>query len=286
MPKMKNKSRARRKAPAKKSKGFLAIIGDRISNAAVAGIAGVSVVSVLIAIVLWAGGYFGLAGEYAGRIARQAAVSAGFDIHRVTALGLDETSEGDLTGAVGPVIGTSIGHFDIHGARVRVENLGWVRSAAVTRLWPNTIHVSIREREPAAVWQMSGELHLIDPEGAVIREVSAYEYSNLPLIVGAGAPESVSDLLVAVRRESALWAETAALVRVGERRWNLRLNSGTDVKFPEDGIDDAVRTLARLQDAYGLLDRPLEYVDLRDPSRLVYRELDNGEPAADEKIVR
>ncbi len=286
MPKVKRKRAAKRRTTSRRSEALFTRVGDAASRYAIAMTAGVTVVLALAAAALISGGYLGLAGERAGAAARDATVAAGLDIRRVTAIGFDKATDAEILSAIGPVVGASIAHFDIHAARARVENLGWVRSAAVTRLWPNTVHVSVREREPAAVWQLSGALHLIDQTGAVISEVDVYEYSNLPLIVGAGAPESVSDVLKALRSEPELWGEAAALVRVGERRWNLRLKSGADIKFPQDDVDGAVKTLARLQTAYGLLDRPLEYVDLRDPSRLVYRELEGGDAGAAEKRIQ
>ena len=286
MPKVKRKKSAKSRRTSKRSPSFFTRVSEAASRYAVAGVAGVTVIVALGAAMLVSGGYVGLAGEKAGGLMRQAAIGAGLDIRRITAIGYDKATDADIRSAVGPVVGASIAHFDLHAARARVENLGWVRTAAVSRLWPNTVHVSVREREPAAVWQLSGALHLIDQTGAVISEIDVYEYSNLPLIVGAGAPESVSDILKALRSEAELWGEAAALVRVGERRWNLRLKSGADIKFPEDDVAGAVKTLARLQTAYGLLDRPLEYVDLRDPSRLVYREREGGDAGAAEKEIQ
>ena len=279
MPKMNKKTRAKPARKTNAKRGFFAAIGEAVSNYAIAGVAGLTVVLALGGIIVWSGGYVGLAGEKAGRIVEGAVVASGLEIRRITAIGYERATENDIRAAVGPVVGASLAHFDIHAARARVEDIGWVRSAAVTRLWPNTIHVSVREREPAAVWQMSGTLHLIDLSGAVIDEISTVEYSNLPLITGAGAPDSVGEALRALRSDPELWGEAAALMRVGDRRWDLRLESGADIKLPETDVADAVRTLARLQAAYGLLDRPLEYIDLRNPDRLVYREVGESEAA-------
>ena len=279
MPKMNKKTRAKPARKTNAKRGFIAAIGEAVSNYAIAGVAGLTVVLALGGIIVWSGGYVGLAGEKAGRIVEGAVVASGLEIRRITAIGYERATENDIRAAVGPVVGASLAHFDIHAARARVEDIGWVRSAAVTRLWPNTIHVSVREREPAAVWQMSGTLHLIDLSGAVIDEISTVEYSNLPLITGAGAPDSVGEALRALRSDPELWGEAAALMRVGDRRWDLRLESGADIKLPETDVADAVRTLARLQAAYGLLDRPLEYIDLRNPDRLVYREVGESEAA-------
>ena len=267
MPKVKRKTKTKSKG------GFFTELRDYVSQYMTAAAAGMTVIAIGLAALFWAGGYFGVLGEQVSRITNAGAVAMGMDVRRVTAKGLDNTQRNDILDAVGPVIGSSIFHFDAHAARARVEQLGWVRVAAVSRLWPNSVHVSIRERRPAAVWQMSGTLHLIDENGVVIvEEISDAEYTNLPLIVGAGAPATANEILQALRNEPALWGAATALVRVGDRRWNMRLQKGGDVKFPETEIARAVRDLARLHDAYGLLDRKLEYVDLRDPENLVYRE--------------
>lgn len=297
MPKVKKKTArrsatkgTRRKAPARKTRAkrkqptMIDLVRDfwaRFSRAAIAAFAVIAFIAVLL---LWSGGYFGLLGERVDRMAGAGIVSAGFEIKRITVMGQDQTDEQDLLSAVGPVIGTSLLHFDPYAARARVEEIGWVRSAAISRLWPGAVHISIREREPAAVWQLSGALHLIDQNGALIREIGAYEYSNLPLIVGAGAPGAASDVLKALRDQPELWGRTAALIRVGDRRWNLRTKNSIDVKFPEENIADAVEYLARLQTKLALLDRPLEYIDLRNPENFVYREKgESEETIADDK---
>lgn len=287
MPKVKKKTgrkSSRRKSTGKSAPGFfqrIAILWTRFSYAALAS-------SVLLAIIaigfLWAGGYVGLAGEKLNRFAGDRAVAAGLEITRITARGVSQTGEQEILNAVGPVIGSSMLHFDPDRARAAVEQIGWVRSAAVSRLFPDTVHVSVRERRPAAVWQLSGDLHLIDDEGAVIREVSAYEYADLPLIVGAGAPGAASEMLQALQAEPVLWGRTSALIRVSDRRWNLKTREGVDVKLPELGERAAVRYLARLQEEVMLLDEPLEYIDLRNPDNFVYRR--KGAAPAEEPLGR
>ncbi len=269
---MKKKRKSRKKPPAFASR--LAAIAKRY---ALAGVAGGSVILAGAGAVFWAGGYFGVLGESAKTALSAGAVASGFAIHRVTLKGRHQAALDDIDAALGPLVGTSIVHFDADAARARIEELGWVRVAAVSRLLPDTVHVSIREREPSAVWQMSGALHLIDVNGAVIREIGAYEYSSLPLIVGAGAPKAAADILGALESHPDLKEMTSALIRVGERRWNMRLRSGLDVKLPDADFAAALDALATLHAAHGTLDQPLEYIDLRDPERMVIRK--RGAPA-------
>lgn len=257
-------------------KSFAEAVSESSRRLAFAATAGFAVIAVAIVAVLWASGYFGLMAERAGRAVSAGVASAGFEIRRVTVKGRGQTPTDDLQDALGPVMGDSLLHFDPYRARARIEELGWVRSAAVSRLWPDTVQVSIREREPAAVWQLSGALYLVDQEGAVIREIGAYEYSQLPLIVGAGAPEAASGLLLALRETPGISEKLAALVRVSGRRWNLRFQTGLDVKLPETGFEEAIRDLAALDAAHGTLDQPLEYIDFRDSERVIFRRRGDG----------
>ncbi len=238
---------------------------------AVAAGAGLALVVVAALAIFWASGYFGLMVERANHQLSVGVAAVGFEVRRVTVKGRNQTSSDEIQDALGPVVGDSILHFDPYAARARIEELGWVRSAAVSRLWPDTIQVSIRERSPAAVWQLSGTLYLIDRDGGVIREIGAYEYSYLPLIVGAGAPEAASGILRALEGAPELAEKITALVRVSGRRWNLRFQNGLDVKLPEADLEAAINDLTALHAAHGTLDDPLEYIDLRDPERVILR---------------
>lgn len=259
------------KKKAKKKATLLARAAAVFEKYTIAGVAGSAVILSLILVVLWAGGYFGMMARAADRAVGGATASAGLEVRRVLLRGAHQTAHEEILAALGPIVGAPMVQVSLKDARASVESLGWVRAAAVTRLMPDTIVVSIREREPAAVWQVEGDLHLIDASGAIIRSVGAYEYSNLPFIVGTGAADAASELLTALRRHEELTKRTYALVRVGDRRWDLRLRNNMEIKLPETGFEKAVDDIALMHAAHATLDQPLEYIDLRDPERTVMR---------------
>ena len=65
-------------------------------------------------------------------------------------------------------------------------------------------------------------------------------------------------------------------MRVGGRRWNLRVDDVIDVLLPEESAAAAWSRLAELERANALLKRDVQTVDLRLPDRLVLRV--NGVP--------
>lgn len=66
------------------------------------------------------------------------------------------------------VVGRNIFYVSLTDDRSRLESLPWVESAAVMRLLPNHIAISITERTPAAFVQMGSKISLIDGGGVLL----------------------------------------------------------------------------------------------------------------------
>jgi len=202
---------------------------------------------------------------------------AGLRVERVVIEGRANTPETVLRAAIGINRGDAILAVPLEDTRARIETLTWVQNARVERRLPDTIVVSLTERRPFAIWQYQGKFRLVDRLGKVVDQDLA-EAKELPLIVGAGAPAVAAPLLDLLGKHPALLSRLVAAVRVGERRWNLRLNSGTDIMLPEGAEQAAITRLMSLHQDQALLDRPLRAVDMRLPDRLVVRPLNEAKP--------
>ena len=196
----------------------------------------------------------------------------GLRVARIEVQGRVKTPEPLLRAALGIAAGDPILGYSVDAARARIESIRWVQSATVERHLPDTIVVRLTERRPFAVWQHDGKFRLIDRDGQVVTDSDVADFaSQLPLVVGLGAPEAAASLLDALATQPAIQARVIAAVRVGERRWNLRLKNGIDVLLPEGAERQALARLAELQATHALLDRPLQAIDLRLPDRFVFR---------------
>lgn len=202
---------------------------------------------------------------------------AGLRVERIVIEGRANTPEPVLNAAIGIARGEPILAVPLDATRTRIEGLTWVQSARVERRLPGTIVVNLTERRPFAIWQFQGKFRLVDRAGQVVDQDLA-EVKELPLIVGAGAPAAAAPLLDLVGKYPALLSRMVAAVRVGERRWNLRLNTGADVMLPEGAEPAAVERLMTLHQGQALLDRPLKAVDMRLPDRLVVRPVVEPKP--------
>lgn len=191
--------------------------------------------------------------------------------------GRANTPEPLLRAAIGANKGDPILGFSVEMARQRIESLSWVEQATVERRLPGTVVVYLKERRPFAIWQNQGKFVLIDRNGQLVANQNVSEFRQLPLIVGPGAPAAAATLIDALTNLPELQKRVVAAVRIGERRWNLRLNNGADVMLPEGHEAEALDRLMQLQQQHALLDRPLAAIDMRLGDRLVLR------PRTDEK---
>ncbi|PZW37976.1 cell division protein FtsQ [Humitalea rosea] len=201
------------------------------------------------------------------------ATRLGLTIERVELHGRHNTPIDLVRGALGIVPGDPMFAFSPQAARERLETISWIAHARVERHLPDSIVVRIEEREPFALWQNAGQFSIIDRRGRVVATERLDQFGPLPLLVGSGADTTAGALVDALRAVPEVMTRVQALIRVADRRWNLRLHTGTDVLLPEGEEPAAVARLAALQRSHGLLDRPLAAVDLRLADRMVLRPL-------------
>ncbi|MCZ8147662.1 MAG: cell division protein FtsQ/DivIB [Roseomonas sp.] len=247
------------------------------------------------ALVLLGAGALGAVGlglyiaDPAGRVqsfvenAAAAGEAAGLEVREVILEGRTNTPLELVSAAVGLRRGDPILGFSPTDARARLESIAWVESAHVERRLPGTILVRLTERTPFAIWQHQGRFSIIDRDGRVVTSDTLDAFGPLPLVVGAGAETqgaALYDLLLAHRP---VLERTLAMVRVGERRWNLRLHNGVDVLLPEGQEAPALNRLAEMHERHALLDRPLVAIDMRLPDRMVLRQPPAPEPTPQQR---
>jgi cell division protein FtsQ len=185
-----------------------------------------------------------------------------------------------LLTAIGITPGEAMLDFQPHAAKQRLEQIAWVETAHVERRLPGTIVIRITERRAFAVWQRDGRFSVIDREGRVMATERLEAFGPLPLVVGIGAERVAAPMIDLLRSSPEIADRVQAIIRVSERRWNLRLQNGADILLPEGHEEAAITRLAELQARDRLLDRPLAAVDMRLPDRLVVRMQPPAQPAA------
>jgi len=162
---------------------------------------------------------------------------------------------------------------DVARIRERLLAFGWVKDARVSRRLPDTIVVDIVERKPAALWQDSGRLALIDAEGVVLDRVAIDKMPDLPLLIGPGANSQARQLNQLLADLPTLRPQLASATWVGGRRWDLNFQSGETIALPEGetAAHTALDKFAKADRSSGLLGRGILWFDLRKPGQMTVR---------------
>jgi len=264
-PRARAASRTPRAAPAK-FRG-----GEGISPRLAVMVAGGALIGAL-AIVMFTGQRAEVAAQMIERgVARQFA-AIGFRVTSLKIAGASAMASADIARAAGIAKDEPVFAIDLEALRLRVAAVGWVEDVAVQRLLPSTIRITVIERPPAAVWQSGGALRVIDRDGRVISEADPYRFPDLPLLVGHGANEAdASQVLALIKSRPRLVERLEAMVRVDDRRWDLRLKDGGLIQLPATEEESALIQLDRMDQGQRLLELGFERIDLRSPDMVVVR---------------
>jgi cell division protein FtsQ len=218
-----------------------------------------------------AGGHVSVINEQIAALRDAAANAAGFNIVSIALSGHRQVSREDVLTTAGITGRTSLLFLDAESARGKLKANPWSAEATVLKLYPDRLQIGITERQAFALWQKNGQLSVIAEDGTVLEPYVARRFTGLPLVVGPGARERARDILALIERHPEISASIAATVLVAQRRWNLRLKNGIDVRLPETDVDTALATLVDLDREKKLLSRDITAIDLRLPDRATVR---------------
>jgi cell division protein FtsQ len=226
------------------------------------------------------------------RDARDAAANAvGFRIASVALGGPKEVTREEVLAAAGVTGRSSLLFLDAEAARTRLKSNPWIADATILKLYPDRLHIAVSERQAFAMWQKDNRITVIASDGTVVQPFVDARFANLPLVVGAGAEKAAADFLALTDRFPSIRDQVRAYVMVAERRWNLRLKNGIDVRLPEIEPERALEMLATLDRDKKLLSRDIAVVDLRFVDRVTARLSDaaaaaRAEAMKDKKVKR
>lgn len=203
---------------------------------------------------------------------------AGLGVQQVFLTGHRMTSDRDIFDALDLTHARSLLRFDSLAARARIEQLPWIKQAAITRIFPDSINVEVTERVAFAVWRMPDREVLIDVTGRVLGAAPRTAYAELPRVSGEGAAREAATIVGILKRFPELQSRLEEAQRVAKRRWTLRLAGGPEIHLPPGHEADALRALTSNPAAQHLLNGTrYAAVDLRSADRIIVRPVHTEE---------
>jgi len=136
--------------------------------------------------------------------------------------------------------GKSLYEFPAEDRRKSLLAVDWVRNATVARLWPRTVEVTVREREPVAYVQRAfgstSEVALIDEDGVILQTPPRME-ADLPVLTGISEEQTEDDRVIRVSRAMTMLDEIGDLE---ERISVIDVSDASNVTVTVDGGDRSV----------------------------------------------
>ena len=210
----------------------------------------------------------------------------GMRIAAVSLSGQRQVSREEIFAAAGVTESSSLLFLDVADARARLEAIPWIAEATVRKLYPDRLQITVTEREAFALWQVQGKVSVIAADGTTLSAKVEPRLTTLPFVVGPGAAAKARSFLAILDKHPVIRDQVRAAILVGERRWNLRLKNGIDVRLPENEVETALTRLAQLDRDKHLLTRDIVAVDMRLADRLAIRLSDAAAQAREDALKR
>lgn len=210
---------------------------------------------------------------------RYAKGSVDFRVKKVAIHGLGHLDEKTVLAASGITPDGNVFAFHEADVTARIKALPYVEDCTVSRVFPDTVSITVHERVPAASLHVGRHAFEIDRKGVVLREYAANEMPMDPFITQAPGVEFAKpgDQLnePALQSALAIWDR----VNAGALKKDLRVSElaalrGDDVRMYCAGVNYEIRwgnedvdaMAQRLEVLWNKFDGALpctEYVDLR-----------------------
>ncbi len=177
--------------------------------------------------------------------------------------------------------------LDIGRLQARIEAHRWVKEARLRKVFPSTLKIEIKEREPAAVLKTGDSFLMIDRDGVWLERLAACEDANLPRFLdSASFKDNYQEklglawkCLDALTPEQRLEVEALDLSDPESVSVYL-LGQATRLILGGERFSERLSFIQSYKETMEGQNGPLEYVDLRFDDRIIFKPLPAVEMAA------
>lgn len=185
-------------------------------------------------------------------------------VRHVEVTGSRQVPAAEVRAAAGIQPGTPLARLNAAAVTRRVESLSQVLSARVTRSWPDTVVISVRQRTPALAVASAGRFELVDVDGVVVR-TSATRPAGLPLLRSArarlrGSPAVRAAVLVLGDLPGSVRRRVKSVTAPAADAVTLHLRGGIGVSWGGTG-----RTAAKARELRSLMRTNARYYNVSSP---------------------
>ena len=197
-------------------------------------------------------------------------IKNGFTINNIQILGIKNIPKETIIKIVNNEKKSNILNVNLLNIYNNLKNNDWVEELYIERVLPNTIKISIKEKEAIGIWQYEMSNKLITKDGEIISTANINKFKiDLPIIHGNHANKNANSILKILETNKVLTKNIWSLDYINNRRWNLHFKQGIIVLLPSKGVLKAWNEIIKLQKNYDVLNLGLTELDLRNPNKIL-----------------
>ena len=197
-------------------------------------------------------------------------IKNGFTINNIQILGIKNIPKETIIKIVNNEKKSNILNVNLLNIYNNLRNNDWVEELYIERVLPNTIKISIIEKEAIGIWQYEMSNKLITKNGEIISTANINKFKiDLPIIHGNDANKNANSILKILETNKVLTKNIWSLDYINNRRWNLHFKQGIIVLLPSEGVLRAWNEIIKLQKNYDVLNLGLTELDLRNPNKIL-----------------
>ncbi|PCH85244.1 MAG: hypothetical protein COB26_01805 [Piscirickettsiaceae bacterium] len=179
---------------------------------------------------------------------------------------LTHVSKDSITSSISNLVES--GYFAVNTQQIiaKLETLEWIKKVKVSRVWPDTISLSITEQKARAYWN---KVHILNEDGMVIKPELVGMVESLPQL--AGEDSKSVEVYLSFKRVNASLKEfeqsVVALSKSAHGSWSAMTKGGVSIAIgsgePIEKIVSGIRLLSSVN--MNVLGR-IKQIDMRYPN--------------------
>jgi cell division protein FtsQ len=188
-----------------------------------------------------------------------ARTSDAFALKRLTVVGNNKVTDGQLAKLAGLSTGVNLFSVDLTALERAMATHPWVKSVRIERHLPHDLVIDVTEQVPVALLALS-DVYLVNAEGEPFKRVQAGETLDLPLLTGLERDALVNKrdetrsrirrslaAMNAYHRSPSAADHPVSEVNLSDTGFSLVTSRGEEIVFGEAEVEAALERLARVR---------------------------------------
>jgi cell division protein FtsQ len=173
----------------------------------------------------------------------------------------------------------SLKDIDIYSLKQELLKNSWIKNISITKRYPYTLEINVIEKNTYFLWQDdTGNFFVVDSNNNLIRKALEQDFRLININKGEIALKKSNELRYLLSKNLYLMDKIKSIDYQGYH-FNITLKNNILIKLSESNLKSNIYQLLNLNSQYNLLNRKIDYIDLRLPNKIFimpkYLTIDN-----------